>query len=611
MKNLMKKLLSILMIIIILFTLSPKVIAADPIMVITPAEEIIRGSDILFGTYYSEEWSNRVTLYNGVEEKNLSKNTDYINIDVSATNKQIKLLGVYTNKLFPGNYTIRQYQDNDLKAEGSFQLLPKNIYDTNIQTTPTNLYKGCPFNIETHIPSEDFIEIRLGTEILIKDTHYNLREQDTVSIDLNMEYTENILTGNYNIYIKGIDGEIFKTVNVCPMIDYSNFTDIITQTPRIGEDLEVETLIDGPINLIKLNDVELDSIYYEINGTKITIKSEYTKTLDAGTYVLYLKGTKGFSENNIIFARAEYTAIYSPERPIIGDDIIFTTNIPYNKFSEIKINDDILLTTNYEKEKIGENTKIIIKSDYTKDLIAGKYEVKLIAINGDNESEIILLAPEYTTSIPKEPELGEVISFITDIPFGKFKEIQIGNKVVNKNDYILENVNGKTKIILKEKYTEGLSIERHNVIIRTLDGGEINEEFIVNSIEYNIIQKPKEPKKGQDLIFKSDAPFDKFVRFEINGIEVDPKYYEVTEGSTVVKLYKNFINDNLKIGENYKVTIVSLQGSASTTFKLEKTVVNNPSTGDNILSVNLALIILIVAFIVVKKIQKIQKYNIR
>ena len=73
----------------------------------------------------------------------------------------------------------------------------------------------------------------------------------------------------------------------------------------------------------------------------------------------------------------------------------------------------------------------------------------------------------------------------------------------------------------------------------------------------------------ETLTFRSSAPFSEFQNVMVNGSIVDPQYYTVGEGSTVVTLLVSYLN-SLNVN-TYTITIVSDGGTPSVTFS----VVNN------------------------------------
>ena len=102
---------------------------------------------------------------------------------------------------------------------------------------------------------------------------------------------------------------------------------------------------------------------------------------------------------------------------------------------------------------------------------------------------------------------------------------------------------------------------------------------------------------AEKIVFRSDAPFEKFDQVMINGLVLDKKYYSVKKGSTIVTLNEDFAKQ-IPTGMHL-FGIISTDGVAITTFTVddkaadnnEKTVNNNentqgndtksPKTGDN------------------------------
>ena len=110
------------------------------------------------------------------------------------------------------------------------------------------------------------------------------------------------------------------------------------------------------------------------------------------------------------------------------------------------------------------------------------------------------------------------------------------------------------------------------------------------------------------LSFTSDAAYSEFIAVYLNGFKLNEMYYGVTEGSTIVTLYKSCL-DQLGVG-THKLSIVSNGGTAETSFTVKaKSIINNqtptynsnkpwttPKTGD---SANMGLWIGMIAVCVV------------
>jgi len=109
-------------------------------------------------------------------------------------------------------------------------------------------------------------------------------------------------------------------------------------------------------------------------------------------------------------------------------------------------------------------------------------------------------------------------------------------------------------------------------------------------------------KEGKKLIFRIDIDFSLFDKVYINGVEVDPKYYAATEGSTVITFNDEYTK-TLKNG-NYELKVTFKDGTeAETTFTVANTVDNTKTglyTGIG-LAAGLALIGCSIVFVTTRK----------
>ena len=80
--------------------------------------------------------------------------------------------------------------------------------------------------------------------------------------------------------------------------------------------------------------------------------------------------------------------------------------------------------------------------------------------------------------------------------------------------------------------------------------------------------------KDGTLTFRSNAPFSEFVAVLVDGVRVDPSNYDVSEGSTIVRLKQSFL-DTLSKG-SHTIAIQSIGGTATTNFSVAET--PTPST---------------------------------
>ena len=72
--------------------------------------------------------------------------------------------------------------------------------------------------------------------------------------------------------------------------------------------------------------------------------------------------------------------------------------------------------------------------------------------------------------------------------------------------------------------------------------------------------------KDGTLTFRSNAPFSEFVAVLVDGVIVDPSNYDVSEGSTIVRLKQSFL-DTLSKG-SHTIAIQSIGGTAATNFSV-------------------------------------------
>ena len=82
--------------------------------------------------------------------------------------------------------------------------------------------------------------------------------------------------------------------------------------------------------------------------------------------------------------------------------------------------------------------------------------------------------------------------------------------------------------------------------------------------------------KDGTLTFRSNAPFSEFVAVLVDGVKVDPSNYDVSEGSTIVRLKQSFL-DTLSKG-SHTIAIQSIGGTAATNFTITASS-NNGNTG--------------------------------
>ena len=138
------------------------------------------------------------------------------------------------------------------------------------------------------------------------------------------------------------------------------------------------------------------------------------------------------------------------------------------------------------------------------------------------------------------------------------------NNKAGKDDYSLATVytykNGYGEVISS---TTGFSNNQNaNAATQLSNAGGVNMDYTMLDGTNQSLDVPAE------LVFRSSAPVNEFSSFTVNGNTVDPQYYTVTEGSTIVTLDRAYVAQ-LENGI-HTVEIVSDNGrKASTELTIE------------------------------------------
>ena len=114
----------------------------------------------------------------------------------------------------------------------------------------------------------------------------------------------------------------------------------------------------------------------------------------------------------------------------------------------------------------------------------------------------------------------------------------------------------------------------------------INLEVVVSKIVYEVTEGSNQKytiTKDSEAKFKINALYSKFTdggKVYVDDVLVDSKNYTSESGSTIITLKKAYV-DTLAVGEHTLKVVFNDGGEAITNFTIVK-VINNPSTGDNI-----------------------------
>ena len=123
--------------------------------------------------------------------------------------------------------------------------------------------------------------------------------------------------------------------------------------------------------------------------------------------------------------------------------------------------------------------------------------------------------------------------------------------------------------------------------------------------KYGIMDGKDQVINGKNpLVVRADGDIKKFKELKVDNNVVDPKNYELSEGSTIVSLKPSYL-DSLNNGV-HKLTFVYEDGEVDTTFSLNSTKVKNPLTVDNIILVFILIFISSIIIVSIKNKRKLR-----
>ena len=174
----------------------------------------------------------------------------------------------------------------------------------------------------------------------------------------------------------------------------------------------------------------------------------------------------------------------------------------------------------------------------------------------------------------------------SDAPYEKFLSVKVDDVEVGSGNYTAES--GSTKVTFKAEYLETLAEGEHTVEIVSTDGSASTAFTIEEAqqpVEYSITEGADSEwtqGSGEEVVLKTDAPADKITGLEIDGEEVDPAYYSVSEqdGETVITIDPEYLET---LGEgDHDITVQVEDGYAETGLKVlaAEEPVNPIDTGD-------------------------------
>ena len=207
--------------------------------------------------------------------------------------------------------------------------------------------------------------------------------------------------------------------------------------------------------------------------------------------------------------------------------------------------------------------------------------------NTDNAENIKLVGSQDSTKVYQSTNYfwksasGESKDASTTVTSDWFESVDTGMDYtthvyselpVTRNEDGTINMNGL--LVLTDKAAEGtgatlnastLTASKEITVSENVTTGLINEVAADEDVTYAVLDGDGVVvTQGESFVVRSAADFAKFVKVLVDGVEVDPSNYVVTEGSTIVTFNAAY-SATLATG-THTVEIVSTDGSATATI---------------------------------------------
>lgn len=309
-------------------------------------------------------------------------------------------------------------------------------------------------------------------------------------------------------------------------------------------DIAKNIIIDG--SSIDFKDSNLG--IYSANGT-ITITKKTSITAKKGAKIY------GFNPNNDVrelhIDSADYTAVDAQ-----------LANIPTDL---AKYTDDSVANLNNVKSAITRDKNFLEQS------IVDEYAVNLANAIRDLKVKTF----NVTTTINKNGSVS--LSEPTNVEYGSSRELTITTDAGYKVKSVKINGVDKVSDLVDGKLTLSNIVSNLEIIIET------------EPEKYEFISGKDATYESKELVFKLNGLYSLFDKLYVNDIELSSDNYTVIEGSTIITLSNEYLK-TLNAG-TYKLKATYTNGASDeTTFTINSipteggSSVENPSTGDNILS---------------------------
>lgn len=361
------------------------------------------------------------------------------------------------------------------------------------------------------------------------------------------------------------------------------------------------------LDITDSNSFDKGNIEYNDESNTIKVNADYGYALDKlyilnsnGEYLEYSKNSDNtYNINNDInsninisatFKAINYKFINSNNLIYQENDLEFEVDALDDMIDKLYVDNNLLDSSNYTIS----NSKIIINKNYLNSLNDNDYTLKVVFKNGTSNKIDFKVNKIYTIKFNYDNN----VDFTT--PSIK----------VNKND--------SNDLIIKAKLGYKItSIMIDDVeCIDKLNDNKLNISNIIkntniiiksSAVSYEFISGMESLFTNKDMVFKLNGPLELFDELYINDSIVGKDNYKLENGSTIIKINKEYLNDFKEGTYTLKVTYKN-NTSAITTFNIKtekESNILNPLTYDNahkyIIFSSLSLILLVVLIVTAKK----------
>lgn len=461
------------------------------------------------------------------------------------------------------------------------------------------------------------IELK-GTDVILDETVFSytgeeirpnvtVRVEDrllTLDTDYTLEYADNIEIGTGKVIVKGI-------ATAAPSYGYTGTVEIPFEINAAGDDQPQApefTLVE-----LKGTDVTVEATEFTYTGSpiepKVTVTVDdkvltadrdytvsYSNNTNVGTGKITVKGIATASETVGYSGTVEIDFTIKAAEPVLteikGTDVtIEGTRFTYTgSYIEPKVTvtaggkvltagTDYTLTY-HSNIGVGTATAMVtgiesagytgtVNVNFTIEKDSAQPEYQMITLTRENVA--ISGTRFYHTGKAIEPKITVTVD---------------GRELKKGQDYTLTYENN-VEIGTATAIVKGIATASETLGYT----GEVKVNFSIvadtsepESVEYKITRGDKSTwyrESSKTLSFTADGDFDKFEGVQINGKELDGKYYTVKKGSTVVTLKNSYLK-KLEAGK-YTITIDFEDGEATGAFRVREGLDGtNPETGDSI-----------------------------